>query len=105
MPTTPALASNGARLIPRSPSTTTPAIVKIVTDAALRKTEPSARTRWLATLVDQRALGVRRGRRDRPGLRHAFRARRALDGTRARCGRWAFRRHRALGFRDGRRFH
>src|ERR1700729_1596609 len=46
-PTTPALASSGARLMPRSPRMTTLAIEKIVIDATLRKIDPRARTRCL----------------------------------------------------------
>src|ERR1700722_2452622 len=74
IPTTPALASSGARLMPRSPRMTTLAIEKMVIDAMLRKIEPSARTRGLRGGAVAGPLTARRARRighGAPGRRRA----------------------------------
>src|ERR1700729_827073 len=65
MPTTPALASSGARLMPRSPRMTTLAIEKMGIDAMLRKIETSARTRGrlaAPSLYQSRGRAPGRGR-------------------------------------------
>ncbi len=85
-PTTPALASSGARLMPRSPRMTTLAIEKMVIDAMLRKIEPRARTRCLRRSSTRARSACAAALLIAPGLGPAGRVRHGAPGRRRAQG-------------------